>query len=56
MIITSDIAKQYLTKYSNKNTRLSRDVRDGKSVSSNCLTKSLNLYSLILIIHNSYIE
>ena len=32
MIITSDIAKQYLAKYSNKNTRLSRDVRDGKLI------------------------
>lgn len=32
MIITSDIVKKYLTEYSNKNTKLSRDVRDGKLI------------------------
>ena len=32
MIITSDIAKQYLKRYSNKNTKLARDVRDGKLI------------------------
>ena len=32
MIITSNIAKSYLTKYSNKNTKLSRDIRDKKLI------------------------
>ena len=36
MIITNDIAKNNLTKYSNKNTKLSREVRDKK------LTKIVN--------------
>ena len=36
MIITSDIAKNNLTNYDNKNTKLSRDVRDKK------LTKIIN--------------
>ena len=32
MIITSAIAKQYLVNYSNKNTKLAREVRDGKLI------------------------
>ena len=36
MIITNNIAKNHLTNYSNKNTKLSRDVRDRK------LTKIIN--------------
>ena len=32
MIITNNIAKNYLTKYSNKDTKLSRDVKNGKLI------------------------
>ena len=32
VIITNDIAKKYLKEYSNKDTKLSRDVRDGKLI------------------------
>lgn len=32
MIITSKMAKQYLTKYSNKDTKLSREVKNGKLI------------------------
>lgn len=32
MIITNNIVKQYLTKYSNKDTKISRDIRDGKLI------------------------
>lgn len=37
MIITNDIAKENFKEYSNKNTKLAREVRDGKLLMTHLL-------------------